>query len=360
MPGPGWGGPPGRPPAPKPGVVPLRPLGFGEVLDGAFTTVQRYPKILLGMSAAVMTALMVISFVAVFVGLADLLNATTEQDVLEISDSTWISAGVSYLVLVVAAMIGTATLTGMITVTVGRGVLGQPATVGEVWRTAKGKIPRLIGLALLQGLLIGAGFMLATVVIVLLAVGLYQLNPVLGVLVGILLGLLALLGLVILWVRLAVAPAALVLETRPVGPPGHPGGEQRPLGIVQSLRRSWQLVRGRTWRTFGLLFVANLIGGVVASIVQAAFMLLGGALAVGLEAATDSGVLAGGASGLLLGVGYVGSMVLQLAFLSAIYVLVYVDARIRGEGLDLELAHATSGDPTAGPSTGPASPWAAR
>jgi hypothetical protein len=45
-------------------------------------------------------------------------------------------------------------------------------------------------------------------------------------------------------------------------------------------------------------------------------------------------------------------MVLQVAFLSAITVLVYVDARMRSEGLDIELAQAASAP------TGTASPWA--
>ena len=36
--------------APKPGIVPLRPLGVGEILDGAFTSMRRYPKATLGLS----------------------------------------------------------------------------------------------------------------------------------------------------------------------------------------------------------------------------------------------------------------------------------------------------------------------
>src|SRR5690606_10270210 len=56
----GWG----APQAPKPGVVPLRPLNLGELIDGAFTTIQRYPKIMLGMSAIVMTAVTLLSFLA--------------------------------------------------------------------------------------------------------------------------------------------------------------------------------------------------------------------------------------------------------------------------------------------------------
>src|SRR5687767_11648313 len=48
---PGWGAPVAT--APKPGVVPLRPLGLGEVLDGAVALVRGYPRAALGVSAVV-------------------------------------------------------------------------------------------------------------------------------------------------------------------------------------------------------------------------------------------------------------------------------------------------------------------
>ena len=43
------------PAAPKPGVIPLRPMAVGEILDGAFTSIRRNPKAILGMAAVVMT-----------------------------------------------------------------------------------------------------------------------------------------------------------------------------------------------------------------------------------------------------------------------------------------------------------------
>ena len=59
----GWGGPPASPagarwgwvppPVVKPGVIPLRPLGVGEILDGAITTIRRNPAPMLGLSAIV-------------------------------------------------------------------------------------------------------------------------------------------------------------------------------------------------------------------------------------------------------------------------------------------------------------------
>lgn len=46
----GWGGPP---PAAKPGVIPLRPLGVGEILDGAVSTMRTYWRTVLGISLTV-------------------------------------------------------------------------------------------------------------------------------------------------------------------------------------------------------------------------------------------------------------------------------------------------------------------
>src|SRR5215510_6791931 len=71
----GWGNPPGQPPpggepppygqpppygyappaAPAPGGVPLRPLGVGDILSGAFTLIRRNPVATLGLAAIVQT-----------------------------------------------------------------------------------------------------------------------------------------------------------------------------------------------------------------------------------------------------------------------------------------------------------------
>ncbi|HEX8865826.1 MAG TPA: hypothetical protein VF821_09245, partial [Lentzea sp.] len=58
QPPPGYYAPPPPPPtgpAPtiKPGVIPLRPLAVGEIIDGAITTMRKYPVLLLGAAAVV-------------------------------------------------------------------------------------------------------------------------------------------------------------------------------------------------------------------------------------------------------------------------------------------------------------------
>lgn len=48
----GWTSPPGALPTEKPGIVPLRPLSAGEVLDGGFATIRQNPKLVFGYAAA--------------------------------------------------------------------------------------------------------------------------------------------------------------------------------------------------------------------------------------------------------------------------------------------------------------------
>ena len=44
----------------KPGIVPLRPLGLGDLYDGAFTAIRRNPKPMVGLAALVSTAALVV------------------------------------------------------------------------------------------------------------------------------------------------------------------------------------------------------------------------------------------------------------------------------------------------------------
>jgi hypothetical protein len=46
---------------PKPGVIPLRPLGVGEILDGAISTIRANPRLMLGLSALVAVVTQVIT-----------------------------------------------------------------------------------------------------------------------------------------------------------------------------------------------------------------------------------------------------------------------------------------------------------
>ena len=154
-----WGPPPA---APKPGVIPLRPLGIPELLDGAITAIRRYPKATLVPSFLVALGLGAVNFLTVLVsltmyrGIEDLdPNTVTGSDLAGIFGPTVFVALVGGLVQFVATVL----LTGIITAVMGQAVLGNPITLAEAWEIVRPRAWRLLGLGLLVGLIVGLGLL---------------------------------------------------------------------------------------------------------------------------------------------------------------------------------------------------------
>ncbi|MGW4563670.1 hypothetical protein ACWEN3_15055 [Streptomyces sp. NPDC004561] len=320
----GWGGPP---PADKPGVIPLRPLGLGEILDGAVSTMRTYWRTVLGIS---LTVALVVQISSVLVqGL--LLNntvtrlsvngpATTPDDVFRAMRDAFISSGV----IAVITVVGTITATALLTTVTSRAVLGRPVSTGEAWRDARPQIPRLFGLLVLLGL-IGIGTFLAGTLpgILVLAAGSTG-----GGVALIALGFLAAF-IVMIWltVRFSLASPALMLERQ---------------SIVKSMGRSAKLVRGSWWRVLGIQLLAGLITSIVSGLVAIPFALIGAAVSgdgvSGLFGTAGTHVSWGFL--IVSGIGSVIGATITLPINAGVTVLLYVDQRIRREALDLELARA--------------------
>jgi hypothetical protein len=325
----GWGPPQAAWSAPaevRPGVVPLRPLGVGELLDGAITTMRRYPGPMLGLAAVFAVVTQALQMVVVYVLFRDVaaLEATVaaETELLALADALAQSIG-SLLATAILTWLATVVLTGLLTVVVGQAVLGRPCTVGDAWRQAAPRLVRLLGLTLLVGLVVAApvlvvaGLLLGTVLLggegtALAAVGL--------------LALVAVPVTVWLYVRLAVASPALILESSPDGPP---------VGVLGALRRSARLVTGAWWRTFGILLLVTVLASVISSILSVPFV--GASLFL---SGTDPEAVPGLGALTLQALGGVIGATVTTPFTAAVTVLLYVDRRIRREGLDIELARA--------------------
>jgi hypothetical protein len=305
--------------------VPLRPLGVGEILDGAISTMRAHPRPMLGLSAVVAVVTQLLTVPVTWLLLHDvgagafrLDQPTSEEDGVAVAAGSVTAAALQVLVTLVATLV----LTGILTVVVSRAVLGQPVQTGEAWRQARPRLPALFGVTALVFLIL-AGTLLAALApgFVLLAA---SAPTPLVVLVFVLGAAAALVAGVYLYVAFALAPAAAVLE------------RQR---VVAALRRSRRLVRGAWWRTFGILALVQLIGQMLAGILAIPFV----------AASFGAAFLTGGADelnpyGLLpLTVSAVGSIVgsaVTWPFTAAATVLLYVDRRIRREALDLELTRA--------------------
>ncbi|MFD8235932.1 hypothetical protein ACFV20_29120 [Streptomyces sp. NPDC059696] len=319
----GWGGPP---PAAKPGVIPLRPLGVGEILDGAVSTMRTYWRTVLGISltVAVLTEVIVVLFQGLVLDdtSTDALNDPSAS-VSELSRAMG-DALLNSTVVFVISLVGTVIATALLTTVTSRAVLGKSVTIGEAWRDARPQVLKLFGLICL---------------LLLITAGIVTVGTLPGILVGLavngaagvgltVLGVIGA-GIVALWlmIRFSLASPALMLEKQ---------------GIKKALSRSAKLVQGTWWRIFGIQLLATLIANVVASIIVIPFTLLAAALSGdGLTGWLNTGVGSLGWTFLIVsGIGSVIGSMITFPITAGVTVLLYIDQRIRREALDLELARA--------------------
>ncbi|MGW0841289.1 glycerophosphoryl diester phosphodiesterase membrane domain-containing protein [Streptomyces sp. NPDC002787] len=327
-PGPGWGGGwGGPPPAAKPGVIPLRPLSIGEILDGAVSTMRTHWRTVLGISLAVA----VITQVGVILLQGFVLNDTVNSDAFNDPTATPGELGralgdtlLSTSVVMVISLLGTIIATALLTTVTSRAVLGKSVTITEAWRDARPQLLRLGGLTVLLLLIAGVIMTVGVLPGILLAAGGSAGGGVLLAVVG---GLGAFVLTVWLMIRFSLASPALMLEKQ---------------GVRKSLARSVKLVRGTWWRVLGIQLLAAIIAYVVASIVLIPFSVAGAAL----DGDGISGFLATGGTALgwtylvISGVGSVIGSTLTFPISAGVTVLLYIDQRIRREALDLELGRA--------------------
>jgi hypothetical protein len=207
---------------------------------------------------------------------------------------------------------------------VGRSVLGDRITAGEAWRTALPRLPALLLATLLTGLaLIGPWAGLAAVLI---ALGVAGAPGGLVIAVGFLGAIASLVLDVWFWTMFSMSAAAVVLERQ---------------GPAHALGRSWRLVRKSFWRVFGILLLAGIIVLVASSVLRLPFTVISAAFSSGSAPLTQA-IQPSVAS---LVIGAVGSIIagaITQPISAGVTVLLYVDLRMRREGLDLALQTATS------------------
>jgi hypothetical protein len=294
----------------KPGVIPLRPLGLGEILDGAISTMRAHPRLMLGVAAIVVTIGQLITLGVTFPWLDDINRAveigpnTDPDELYSLLGKSLLVSLISLVVLLVARVF----LAGFITLVVGKAVLGQPMTAADVWARVRPSMGRLLGLTLIYpAIAFGAIIILVFVTVVVAPLGILLILGTIPVAIW-------------LWVVFSLATPALVLENTKIG---------------QAFGRSRQLVRGSWWRIFGITLLAALIAGILAFIIGLPFEALGG----GFGNLSTTGMAALSTKYLLLStIGTIIASTITEPFAAAVTVLLYTDQRMRNEGLDIELA----------------------
>jgi hypothetical protein len=336
----GWGARPvGRPggaywyqlpPVPKPGVIPLRPLGLSDILEGAVSTVRAHWRTVFGISLSVAVTVQAVSTLVTGVffqhsgtdlnALQNNPDATLGQALRALRD-LMASTATTAIIGVLGQMVATA----LLTLVVSRSVLGRPVTSGETWRDARPQMPRLLGMMLLAALIsiaaVGVGIAPGLVVAAAGQVGM-------GAALGVLGGALGVAAAVWFSVSLSLAAPALMLERQ---------------GVRAAMTRSFRLVRGSWWRVFGIQFVAGILVLLITSVLSIPFTTIASLASSGGDAANAlvSGAAPTGWGYLVIvAIGSAVGSTLALPLSAGVVTLLYMDQRIRREGLDIELARA--------------------
>ncbi|WP_405497078.1 hypothetical protein [Streptomyces sp. NBC_00096] len=355
QPVPQWGGGWMPPPAPQPGVIPLKPLGPGEIVGGAFAAFRRHWKPLIGIMLLVQgIAIVVVAVVAAITVAAAYgrFSAVFDLGPGESPDGAAVAGLLLALVpagvvLFVVAALGAALIAALCPAVVQEAVLGRPATFGALLRRSWSRLPSVLGALLLTGLVAGGPVLLLYAIgIPLLVVSSDSSGPAPGGVALLFLGVLVCVPFSVwLTTRFSLAPAAAVIEG---------------LGPVAALRRSSRLVSDGWWRVFGITLLGYLVASAVGYAIQLPFSFVGMfALFPSLPEAGDTNVDLGSmAFGFLVYAGalLVGAMIsslFQFTYPQLALALLYVDQRIRKEDLAASLVAAAHPAETARPAAPP-------
>ncbi len=315
---PQYGAPVGYVPAPiQRGIVPLRPLSLGEIYDGAFRSVRANPRVMFGFSALIVAASCIVGGLLWYLlvpTLSSWLGSTLPEEA-AYDPYSGIDATASVLgmyALMPFLLLAGAALSGVLTVSVSRSVIGQKISVNELWS----RYWRRVGLVVLATLLIGLTSVVAWALLIGLVIAVGAAVGGLAVLVAILGGAALVACTVWFTIRVLFVPPVLMLED---------------LRFWPSITRAWRLTRGSFWRIFGIWLLAQVITYIASQILSVPLSLLS---VFFISDMASGGFIA------LMTVGMAVSYALPAVFIAAVVALQYIDVRIRKEGLDVQLSRA--------------------
>ncbi|KRE43780.1 glycerophosphoryl diester phosphodiesterase membrane domain-containing protein [Knoellia sp. Soil729] len=311
----------------RPGIIPLRPLTMNDVFGGVFRAVRGNVAATVGLAA--LTSLV---FLVPFTALGAWVSSNEESVSLEESvnsDTAGLVGTVGSFIPSIGSWFSTILLAGFLAYVIGQAVLGRKVSAGETWRGTARRIWALLGATVLTSL----AFLATAAVLVGLPIGVLvaadsagsdglRAAGILAIIFG---AILLLMAMCFLWTRLAFVTPSLILENLSVG---------------KAFGRSWRLTGGNLfWRLFGIRLLAAIAIGVIGSLITAPLAILGGALAftgIPLDQMYVWQAVMTGVSGVVAGA-------ITTPITAGLDALLYVDHRIRREGLDVQLIQTAQG-----------------
>ena len=321
---------------------PLRPWLPADLLDNAARTISDNKTIMLGLPVLAGTALVavqaVLTEVAVPGGLPGFFG----------SDDPFGQAGaallLTYGVQVVLFSVVSSMLSGIIALAAVRSQLAHRVGPRELMRLVRPALPALAVVGLMQSLsfmLLIGGWGLAV-----LGIGAGADAAISSDAAGAVAVVMMLVGgvlVLVFGIRLVLAGTVVLMEGRHAPDIGLYIPVR--VGVWGALRRSWQLVKGKFWRVFGILLFGGLVVQIIGYALQFGITAL--VLTLGSWADSSGATVVAVVVSVAVGILTLMTLIASLAFMSAVQALIYLDLRVRREGLDLWMRPALRVEETA-------------
>lgn len=323
--------------APRPGIAPLRPLRTGEILHGALSAFRHNPAVALGLPLLI---LVLASILGMLIGrlflmpidgwltgvnrdLASQLGSEYIAPEIAAGTASGVANGIGTGLV---SMFATPIIGGLLAISISRSLLGDRISAGDLWHRLRPRIPALIAWTFLSAIIMAAAVIVPLLLIAALVIAVGQASLGGAVALGILLALAWVALLLWLTTRLLLVPPTIALEGRPLG---------------ESIRRGWNLSKGSFWRLLGIYLLATILISAITSLVAAPFGLMAGLNSLTTGAAAGTGI--GTTIASLL------STWITTILTSSIIAFLYLDTRMRREGLDATLRASVPGMPVSAP-----------
>ena len=325
--------------APKPGIIPLRPLTLTDLFSGSFSALRKNPSVLFGFTIIVMTVVALLSLAGTMLPLFsftslmsnDLDPQASSKALLDSAYLSVVSTIVGYIALLAGSFLAGTVLDGVLSVAVSQLVIGKKITFKQSWALVKPRLWSMLGASFLSMLAVGSPLL---VLVILFFMSLYS-GPGSDAFFSLFGRLLALsvpvvLASYVISIRFLYAPVCAVLEEK---------------GPIEAVKRSWALTSGSFWVTLGRVILINVVVGFIAGLIVQV---------IGIIAAIVMFTILGDPSDpsnvwstiILYGVISALQMLaysLVVPILAAYQTLMYVDEKIRKENFAPLLAHASQG-----------------
>jgi hypothetical protein len=299
----------------------LRPLSLGEIYDGAFGAIRKAPGTLLGLTSLIVGFFVALAVIVGYV-IAPWLTSTSLGNefnyVLRELDTVYGGGAANTLsiAMLISLVVPIATIfaTAVVVVAVGNLVVSSKVSASETWMKVSKRLGGIIGVSIMVSVVHGIVYFGVFVLLIFMMSAFDFAGG--AVLLGVVGMIAATIYFFYLQMRWIFAAAVLVLEERKV---------------IDSMKRSFQVSKGSFWRIVGYYLLTNIILSLAVGMVSGVIEVIATA-ALGLDTllVTWYGLIVYALIQTL-------TMTVTVGALSAVVTLLYVDIRMRREGLDIEL-----------------------